>query len=54
MTLKDCKKYNNFFARVIGFLTRTERSKCIDRIKEIGIEAFAQEMGAKGQMSLRK
>lgn len=52
--LGDCKKYNNFIARVIGFLTRTDRSKCIDCIKEMGVEAFAREMDAKGQMSIKK
>lgn len=54
IALKDCKKYNNCIARLIGFLTRTERSKCISRIKEIGVEAFAGEMETKGQMSMKK
>lgn len=54
MPLKDCKKYNNFIAGVIGFVTRTDRSKCIGRIKEVGVEAFAAEMQAQGKMSIRK
>lgn len=54
MPLKDCKKYNNIFAKVIGFVTRTDRSKCIDCIKEVGCEAFAIEMEKKNQMSIRK
>ena len=54
MPLKDCKKYNNFIAGVIGFLTRTDRSKCVDRIREAGVEAFAAEMEATGKMSIRK
>lgn len=54
MLLKECKKYNNFFAKVIGFVFRTERSKCIDRIKEIGSEVFAKEMSEMKKMSLKK
>lgn len=54
MPLKDCKKYNNIFARAIGFFTHSDRSKCIGRIKETGIEIFAGEMQAKGKMSIRK
>lgn len=54
MPLQECKKYNNFFAKAIGFLTRTERSKCIDRIKIVGLEVFAQEMDKKKIMSIKK
>lgn len=54
MLLRDCKKYNNFFARLIGFVTRTDRSKCIGCIKEMGVEAFAAEMDVKGLLSFKK
>lgn len=54
MLMKECKKYNNFFARAIAFVTWTEQSKCIARIGEIGVKAFAEEMKAKGTMSIRK
>ena len=53
-SLKDCKKYNNIFAKVIGFVTRTDRSKCIDRIKVAGLEVFAKEMNDNNRMSIRK
>ncbi|MEG1555465.1 MAG: DUF3795 domain-containing protein [Bacteroidales bacterium] len=52
--LKECKKYHNFFAKLIGWVSRTDRSKCIDRIKEIGSEAFAKEMHELKQMSIKK
>lgn len=54
MPLIECKKYNNIFAKVIGFLTRTERSRCIDRIKIIGVAEFAAEMKHAGKMSIKK
>lgn len=40
--------------KVYGFVTRTDRSKCIARIKVTGVESFAREMDAKGQMSFKK
>lgn len=52
--LKQCKKYNNVFAKVIGFVTRTDRSKCIERIRIIGSEAFAQEMTLLKISSMKK
>lgn len=54
LPLKDCKKYNNVFARIIGFVTRTDRSKCISRIRETGTEAFAREMEKLRIMSIKK
>lgn len=54
MPLNACKKYNNFIAKVIGFVSRTERGKCIARIKEVGIEAFSVEMAKTDKMSIKK
>jgi len=48
----DCKKYNNAISKVIGFILRSNRSKCIARIREIGLEAYAIEMAASGRQSL--
>lgn len=49
-----CGLYCGAFARAIGFVTWTDRSKCIVRIKETGIKAFTEEMEVKGQMLIRK
>jgi len=54
MPLKECKKYNNIFAKVIGFVSRTDRSKCIDRIKTIGVAEFAAEMKLAGRMTIKR
>lgn len=51
---RECKKYNNIFARVISFILRTDRSKCIERIKEIGMEQFAIEMKNARCRSIKK
>ena len=50
----DCGKYNNFIARVVGFVLRSDRAACVKRIKEIGLEAFAGEIAATGKMSIKK
>lgn len=52
--VKECEKYNNFISKVIGFVTKTDRSKCLNRIETIGYEAFAKEMACKKAMSIKK
>lgn len=54
VSFEECKKYNNIFAKFIGFITWTNRSKCIDLIKITGAEAFATYMNEKNQMSIKK
>ncbi|NTU98968.1 DUF3795 domain-containing protein [Candidatus Falkowbacteria bacterium] len=50
----ECKKYNNFFSKVIGFVLRSNRKAGIERIKAIGLEAFAREMAESGQQSIKR
>lgn len=52
--LKDCKKFNNFFSKVIGFVLNSDRSACIARIKEAGYDVYAAEMAAAGKQTLRR
>lgn len=52
--LMDCKKYNNFISKVIGFVLRSNRPACIGRIKEIGYEGFAAEMAANRRQSIKR
>lgn len=42
-----CKKYNNIFARVFGFIFRSDRKACIDYIKKEGYDSFASHMADK-------
>ncbi len=41
--LKNCTKLNNFIANFFGFIFRTNRIGNLNRIREIGIEAFIEE-----------
>jgi hypothetical protein len=49
-----CKKYHNLISQVIGFVLRSNRAGCIDRISEIGVEAFAAEMAEKRAMTIKR
>jgi hypothetical protein len=50
----DCKKFNNFFSKIFALLFGSDRKACICRIREIGIEKYAQEMSEKGVQTIKK
>jgi len=50
----DCKKFNNFFAKIIGFILQSDRKAGVDMIKEKGIEEFAKYMAENKLVSIRK
>lgn len=49
-----CPKVNNFMARVFALIFRSDRPASIARIKDVGLEAYANEMAARGQMSFKR
>lgn len=49
---RRCAKYHNWISRVFGFVFRSNRAACIDRIREVGRESFAREMSERGRHSL--
>lgn len=51
MPLGECKKFNNFIAKVFAVVFRSDRHGCIARIREVGAEAFAAEMKLAGRMN---
>jgi hypothetical protein len=51
---KACKKFNNFFSKLIGFVLGSDRKTCIKRIREIGKEEYAREMSEKDAQTIRK
>lgn len=50
----ECTKFHNFMSRIFGFIFRSDRRACIQRIREIGPAAYAEEMAAKGLQSIRR
>ena len=54
MPLEECKKFNNFIGKVFGFIFKSDRNANIRRIKEIGYDAFAEELQKSGFMTLKR
>ena len=49
---KNCPGFHNFISRVIGFVLNSDRRACIVRVREIGCDAYAQEMAQKKARTL--
>jgi hypothetical protein len=52
--VNDCKKYNNFIAKVFGLIFNSNRSGCISMIKEKGYEGLAAYMTDNKIMSFKR
>ena len=52
--INECKKFNNVFSKLFGLIFSSDRKACVERIKEIGIEAYAEEMTEKGSHTIKK
>lgn len=48
----SCGKYNNFISRMVGFILKSDRSRCIALIKEKGLEGYAAYMAEHKQRTL--
>lgn len=49
---KTCPKFHNVVSRIIGFVLRSDRSACIERIRVLGVGDYAAEMAARGARTL--
>lgn len=54
MNLLECKKFNNFFSKLFALIFRSDRERCIYRIREIGEDEYAKEMSEKRMMTMKK
>jgi hypothetical protein len=52
--LMQCKKFNNFISKTIGFIFRSDRPACIQQIRKIGYEGFAIEMAASKSQTIKR
>jgi hypothetical protein len=50
----DCKYFHNFISMIFGFIFRSNRSACIQKINEIGLQAYADFMTGERRQSLRR
>lgn len=46
--LDECRKFNNFISKCFKFIFRSDRQGCIERIREVGVDAFVAEMQVAG------
>ncbi|HRY30294.1 MAG TPA: DUF3795 domain-containing protein [Elusimicrobiota bacterium] len=50
----DCKKFNNFVSKIVGFVLRSDRRACLQQIREKGLAAHAADRTAAKQPSIRR
>ncbi len=51
---KSCGKFNTWISRLFGFVFRSDRAACVNRLREIGRGAYAKEMAEAGRQSLQR
>ncbi len=47
----ECRKFDNFMGKLFGLIFRSDRRGCIERIREVGYEAYLSEMKLAGRMN---
>ena len=50
----ECKKYNNLISKAFGYIFNSDRSACINTIKEIGYDDFATKMANSGRQTIKR
>lgn len=50
----DCKKFNNFISKIFGLVFKSDRAACIRKIKEEGLEKYAEFMAKQGMQTIKK
>lgn len=52
--IEECKKMNNFISKIFSVIFRSDRNSCINKIKKIGYEKYANEMSSTKEMTIKK
>jgi len=50
---RDCRKFDNFMARLFGLVFRSDRAACIAQVRRLGLEGHARAMAEAGAQTLR-
>lgn len=50
----ECKKFNNLFSKIFGFIFQSNRVACIQKIQELGISDYADYMTRQGLHSIKR
>ncbi|HVZ79213.1 MAG TPA: DUF3795 domain-containing protein [bacterium] len=48
----QCKKFNNFISKVMGFVLNSNRAACVAEIKRVGPKVFAEEMAERRRRTM--
>ena len=51
---RGCRDFNNFMAKLFGFILRSDRAACIDQIRRLGIQGHADEMARSRRQTIRR
>jgi hypothetical protein len=51
---QQCRWYNNWIARIFGFVFRSNRAACIGQIRLIGLDGHAAEMARAKRQSIKR
>jgi hypothetical protein len=51
--VRDCKKFDNFFSKAIGFILRSDRRACIMQIGAKGLNGHAEDMAFHQRQTIR-
>ncbi|MGD9126162.1 MAG: DUF3795 domain-containing protein [Planctomycetia bacterium] len=51
---RKCKKFNNFTAKLFGFLFRSDRAACIRQIRELGTHGHAEKMARECRHTIKR
>lgn len=51
LPLAECRKFNSFMGKVFQVLFRSDRRGCVERIREVGYQAFTAEMRLAGSFN---
>lgn len=49
-----CGKFNNFVARIFGFVFRSDRAACIRQIRKVEIRGHADDMATRKRQTIKR
>ncbi len=52
--IADCKKLNNFMAKIFAFVFRSNREACLRMITEKGLDGYAEHMTQNRIMTIKR
>lgn len=51
---RECKKFNNFIAKLFGFVFKSDRPACIAQIKQVGLDGHAKIMAELKSQTIKR